>query len=90
MHCKVSETIELLNIKLMGHYRYYGITDNIDSIRCFYEITAKILYKILNRRTQKNKYSYQGYYDKIQKKIIRPKIYTNIVEMGYAMWKSNI
>ena len=90
MHCKVSETIELLNIKLMGHYRYYGITDNIDSIRCFYEITAKILYKILNRRTQKNKYSYQEYYDKIQKKIIRPKIYTNIVEMGYAMWKSNI
>ena len=85
MHCKVSETIELLNIKLMGHYRYYGITDNIDSIRCFYEITAKILYKILNRRTQKNKYSYQEYYDKIQKKIIRPKIYTNIVEMGYAM-----
>ena len=49
------------------------------------ERTAKILYKILNRRTQKNKYSYQEYYDKIQKKIIRPKIYTNIVEMGYAM-----
>ena len=28
MHCKVSETVKLLNIKLMGHYRYYGITDN--------------------------------------------------------------
>lgn len=85
MHCKVSETIELLNIKLIGHYRYYGITDNTNSIRKFYEITAKMLYKILNRRTQKNKYSYQEYYEKIQKQIIKPMIYVDIVKMSYAM-----
>ena len=23
MHCKVSDTIKLLNIKLVGYYRYY-------------------------------------------------------------------
>lgn len=85
MHCKVSETIKLLNIKLVGHYRYYGITDNTNSIRSFYEITAKMLFKVLNRRSQKNRYSYEKYYEKIQKQIAKPAIYTDIVKMSYTM-----
>ena len=85
MHCKVSETIKLLNIKLTGHYRYYGITDNTKSIQSFYEITAKMLFKVLNRRSQKNKYSYRKYYDKVQKQITRPRIYVDIVKMSLAM-----
>lgn len=85
IHCKVSETIQLLNIKLMGYYRYYGITDNTKGIRQFYQIVMRMLYKVLNRRSQKNRYSYQYYYEKVQKKIIKPRIYVNIVEMSYAM-----
>lgn len=85
MHCKVSETIKQLNIKLQGHYRYYGITDNTDSLREFHQIVIKMLYKILNRRTQKNKYNFKEYYEKIGKDIIRPKIYVNIVKEAYAM-----
>ena len=84
MHCKVSDTIKLLNIKLLGYYRYYGITDNTNSIRRFYDIIAKMLYKTLNRRTQKNKYSYEEFYNKIQKQIIEPKIYVDIVKMSYC------
>lgn len=85
MHCKVAETIQLMNIKLLGHYRYYGITDNTESIRSFYEISVKMLYKVINRRSQKNRYSYREYYEKIQKQIIRPKIYTDIIKIAYAM-----
>ena len=85
MHCKVSDTIKLLNIKLVGHYRYYGITDNTKSIRSYYQITVKMLYKILNRRSQKNRYGYREYYEKIQKQIKRPMIYVNIIEMAYDM-----
>ena len=85
MHCKVSDTIKLLNIKLAGYYRYYGITDNTNSIRNFYEITVKMLYKVLNRRSQKNRYGYKEYYEKIQKKIIKPKIYVDIVKIAYEM-----
>lgn len=85
IHCKVTETIKLLNIKLMGHYRYYGITDNTHSLRSFYEITVGMLFKVLNRRTQKNKYSYKEYYEKIEKQIIRPRVYVDVVKMGYAM-----
>lgn len=85
MHYKVSETIEQLNVKLLGHYRYYGITDNTESIRQFYEITVKMLYKTLNRRTQKNKYSFEKYHRKIENKIIKPRIYVDIIEKAKAM-----
>lgn len=85
MHCKVSKTIKLLNIKLAGHYRYYGITDNIISMYNFYEIVVKMLYKTLNRRSQKNRYGYMNYYEKIEKQIIKPKLYVDIIKMAYAM-----
>ena len=82
MHCKVSETIKLLNIKLAGHYRYYGITDNTSSIRNFYEATVRMYYKIINRRSQKNKYSHEKYYEKIEKQILRPRIYVDVIKMS--------
>ena len=85
MHSNVTETIKLLNIKLIGHYRYYGITDNIESLRQYYEVVAYMLFKTLNRRTQRNKYSYKEYYEKIEKKIVRPRIYQDIIKMAYAM-----
>lgn len=85
MHQKVSKIIEQLNIKLRGYYRYYGINDNTEGIRSFYEIICRMLYKTLNRRTQKNKYNYKEYYEKIAKQIIRPHIFVDIVKMGYNM-----
>lgn len=85
MHCKVSDTIKLLNIKLVGYYRYYGITDNTNSIRSFYEITVNMFRRVLNRRSQKNRCGYLEYYEKIEKQIVKPKIYVNIVEMSCTM-----
>lgn len=85
MHCKVSETIRQLNIKLIGHYRYYGITDNIEGLRKFYEIIYNMLYKILNRRTQRNKYSKLKFYEKMGKYIERPRIYCDIVKLSFSM-----
>ena len=85
MHSKVSDTIKLLNIKLEGHYRYYGITDNTNSIRSFCEITVKMYHKILNRRSQKNRCGYLEYYEKIEKQIVSPKVYVDIVKMSKAM-----
>ena len=85
MQYKVTDTIKLLNIKLVGHYRYYGITDNTEAVRRYWRIVTIMLYKTLNRRTQKNKYSYKEYYNKIRNQIIRPRIYVDIVEMAYSM-----
>ena len=85
MHCKVSETIKLLNIKLVGYYRYYGITDNTNSIRSFYEITVNMFYRVLNRRSQKNRCGYLEYYEKIEKQIVKPKIYVDILKISCNM-----
>lgn len=85
MHCKVSETVKLLNIKLMGHYRYYGITDNTKGVRQYYEIILNMMFKALNRRSQKNKYNYHEFYEKVGKYIIKPKIYVNMINMQLDM-----
>lgn len=43
-----------LRAKLMGHYRYYGVSDNIRSINAFYRMAVSQVRKWLNRRSQKS------------------------------------
>ena len=47
--------------KLIGHYNYYGITDNIKGIYDYKYAINKLLYKWLNRRSQKKSYTYDGF-----------------------------
>jgi len=44
-HMKLSELISALNIKLLGHYSYYGITFNFKGIINFYEMVKHRLFK---------------------------------------------
>lgn len=83
MHVKVSETIKKINVILTGYYRYYGITDNTDSLQSFYNKVCKMYYKVLNRRSQKNKYSQSWYCRNIMQQIVKPRIYVNIIKMSY-------
>ena len=61
MHKPLEETIKSLNRKLIGHYNYYGITDNSKSIQSFYYTTRKELFKVLKRRTQKHRLNWEKY-----------------------------
>ncbi|WP_347354362.1 group II intron reverse transcriptase/maturase, partial [Acetoanaerobium noterae] len=45
MHTPVDETIKTLNKKLVGHYNYYGITDNSNSIGAFQYLAIRELFK---------------------------------------------
>jgi len=47
---KFKELISALNVKLRGHYNYYGITFNSIGIISYYEQVKRCLYKWLNRR----------------------------------------
>ena len=48
-----TETIwEKLNQKLTGHYNYYGISGNFDSIRQYYYKTIRLAFKWMNRRSR--------------------------------------
>lgn len=53
MHMKIKPFIEKLNQKLVGHYRYYGVSGNYTQLRKFREYIIELLYKVLNRRSQK-------------------------------------
>ncbi|HEC43568.1 MAG TPA: hypothetical protein ENI20_12150 [Bacteroides sp.] len=49
-HMKLKDLITALNVKLRGHYNYYGVTFNSRSLENFYEAVKRRLFKWLNRR----------------------------------------
>ena len=79
MHKPVNEIIKKLNIKLEGHYRYYGISRNSKGIVVFYNYIIKQLYFVLSRRSQKNGFNWEKFY-KILKynPVAEPRIYVRL------------
>lgn len=49
----LKELIPKLNQKLIGHYRYYGVTYNIQMLVKYHYYVTKLLFKWLNRRSHK-------------------------------------
>lgn len=50
-----------INAKLRGHYQYYGVTDNTREVKSFLCIKKKLLFKWLNRRSQKRSYTWETF-----------------------------
>jgi len=50
--------MEKVELKLRGHYAYYGVTDNYRGIARFHREVTKLLYKWLNRRSQRRSYTW--------------------------------
>jgi group II intron reverse transcriptase/maturase len=50
MHTPIKELIDKLNVKLRGHYNYYGIIGNYAAMKDFREYTLDRLRAMLNRR----------------------------------------
>ena len=65
--CKVSRNKRLsqlfseLNRKLTGYYNYYGLKGNSWSLREFWKKAERILFKWLNRRSQRVSYNWRGF-----------------------------
>lgn len=57
----LEEWWEVLRLKLIGHYRYYGISGNMRELRKFYTQVLKLAYKWINRRSQKRSFTYEQY-----------------------------
>jgi len=60
-HVKVSDLIRAVNLRLRGHYQYYGISDNSKSLVNFKCLVMKALFKWLNRRSQRRSYTWDGF-----------------------------
>jgi group II intron reverse transcriptase/maturase len=79
MHSKPSDTIEKLNKKIVGHYAYYGINGNYQSLLNFYRFVVSALYKCLTRRSQRAYLSWKRYQSLLKKHpIVQPKLYADI------------
>src|SRR6056297_1280718 len=75
----VKEFMKKLNRKLIGTYNYYAVSDNFKSIRKLYRRILHLVYKWLNRRSQKKNFSWDMYKLFLKKNTIRkPKIKVNL------------
>ena len=75
----VKEMISKLNLKLIGHYKYYGVSHNSAKIGAFLHFIQRYLYKVLNRRSHKRSYTWDGYIEMLKVyPLAKPKIYVKL------------
>ena len=79
MHTPIEELIKKLNQKLVGHFRYYGISDNIHKMTAYRYIIRRKLFSILNRRSQRKSFTWEKF-AKLEERfpLAKAKIYVNI------------
>ncbi|MDZ4676508.1 MAG: group II intron reverse transcriptase/maturase [Oligoflexia bacterium] len=52
---------KILKAKLRGHFQYYGVSGNYRSINDFNSTVKRLVFKWLNRRSQKKSFNLEGY-----------------------------
>jgi hypothetical protein len=52
---------QILKLKLLGHYQYYGVSENYQGVLQFYKATLRLTRKWLNRRSQRGKMSWERF-----------------------------
>ena len=80
---ELKEWWQVLGLKLLGHYRYYGMSGNIRWLQNFYYQTVKLAFKWVNRRSQRKSYNW----DKFNRFILfnplpKPKIYHSLYNLN--------
>jgi group II intron reverse transcriptase/maturase len=77
----IRELFEQLNRKLRGYYNYYGVRGNSKSLGEFYYHATKILWKWLNRRSQRGSYTRNGYKELLEHfDIAKPRITRRVTQ----------
>jgi group II intron reverse transcriptase/maturase len=61
MHTPIAELIKKLNVRLRGHYNYYGVSHNTKKMRGFMKYATRTLFKVLNRRGGKKKMNWDKF-----------------------------
>ena len=74
----VDLTMRRLAAALRGHNNYYGVNGNLEAIQKFYYYAETMLYKMLNRRSQRKSMSYNKFRRIWHYYIKPPKIMKNI------------
>lgn len=77
----LKSVMKTLNRKLVGHYRYYGVTYNVQMLIKYHYYTTLMLYRMMNRRSQKRSYDWAGFKMMLRHyPLAYPRSYVNIYE----------
>ncbi len=60
---RVGQLISILRAKYRGYWNYYGVIGNSASLAQFFYRSKRILFKWLNRRSQRRSYTWTGFQD---------------------------
>jgi RNA-directed DNA polymerase len=58
---KLPDLWQQIGIKMRGHFNYFGVTDNSQALQQFEWQVQKLLFKWLNRRSQRRSFSWESY-----------------------------
>ena len=73
----------VLKAKLIGHYNYFGISGNMRCLRQFYGQVISMVFKWINRRSQKKSMNWRHYQGYLQRyPLPTPKIYHTIYTLS--------
>lgn len=73
--------MKTVNMKLAGHYRYYGVSFNSRWIANFWFQTRELLFKILNRRSNHRSYTRAEFVDMLKYyPLATPKVYVSLFQ----------
>ncbi|MHB0967990.1 MAG: group II intron maturase-specific domain-containing protein [Bellilinea sp.] len=83
--------IAKLRAKVVGHYRYYGITDNWETLSNFCDKVKRRLYWWFNRRSQGKHFNWEKFNLFLSKfPLPRPKIYVNVYDIKAKLLCDNV
>lgn len=81
---KLEDLWKRINSMLIGHYRYYGLNENSRSLENFRCEVRRILFKWLNRRSQRRSFNWESFELYLKRHPLpRPKIYRNLFEIAH-------
>lgn len=82
---KLEELWKRVNSMLIGHYRYYGVNENSRSLEKFRYEVRRILFKWLNRRSQRRSFDWESFELYLKRyPLPRPRIYRNLFEIAHG------
>jgi hypothetical protein len=61
----VDEIMERVNKSLIGHFNYYGVQTNTEQLTIFKFRVIEIIFKVLNKRSQRRSYTWNEFNSKI-------------------------
>lgn len=60
-HKRLYQIGKQLRVKMLGHYRYFALKGNGQSVWRYHSIVIELLFKWFNRRSQRRSYNWAGY-----------------------------